>query len=115
MEDAVIGGEADHAHALISLPSSLSIAKAIQLLKAPSSKWLHEQMPALQHFAWQEGYGAFSVGNAAVPNVRGYIEQQVKHHHQQTYQKEFLTFLQRYQIPYDARYIWDDNTRIVEL
>jgi REP element-mobilizing transposase RayT len=57
-----VGGVEDHVHALISLPSTMAVSKAMQLLKGNSSKWLHETYPALCDFAWQEGYGAFSIG-----------------------------------------------------
>ncbi len=59
MKASAIGGVADHVHMLVSLPATLSIAKAVQLLKGNSSKWIHETFPKLQSFEWQEGYGAF--------------------------------------------------------
>ena len=113
MEALLIGGEVDHAHALITLPSTLSIAKGIQLIKGPSSKWMHEQFPSLQPFAWQEGYAAFSVGYASLENVKAYIRQQAEHHRRHTYQEEFLAFLQKYHIPYDERYLWGDDSCFV--
>jgi REP-associated tyrosine transposase len=61
-----IGGAADHVHILVSLPATLSLAKAIQLLKGNSSKWIRETFPKMHSFAWQEGYGAFSIGLSAV-------------------------------------------------
>ena len=109
MEALIIGGEADHTHALISLPATLSIAKGIQLIKGPSSKWLHEHFPSMQQFAWQEGYGAFSVGYSSLPNVKEYIEQQAEHHRHHTFKEEFLAFLQKYHIQYDEKYLWDDD------
>lgn len=105
MDAVCIGGEDDHTHALISLPATLSIAKGIQLIKGSSSKWLHENYPPLQKFAWQEGYGAFSVGYASLANVREYIEQQAIHHQRHTFKEEFLAFLHKYHIPYDEKYI----------
>ena len=113
MEAVSVGGEADHTHAVISLPATLSIAKGIQLIKGPSSKWLHEQFPAVRNFAWQEGYGAFSVGYASLPNVVDYIRQQAEHHRQHTFKEEFLAFLTKYHIPYDAKYLWDDDASFV--
>src|SRR2546430_4737498 len=62
MKALAIGGVADHLHILVSLPGTLSVAKALQLLKSNSSKWIHETFPKLRSFAWQEGYGAFSIG-----------------------------------------------------
>src|SRR3954465_16067605 len=62
MKTLAIGGVSDHVHMLVSLPATLSLSKAIQLLKGNSSKWIHETFPALRAFAWQQGYGAFSIG-----------------------------------------------------
>lgn len=104
-----IGGEVDHTHALISLPATLSIAKGIQLIKCPSTKWIHESFPALQQFTWQEGYGAFSVGYASLTNVMEYINRQEEHHRRHTFKDEFLAFLHKYHIAYDDKYLWDDD------
>ena len=102
-----VGGTEDHAHAIIRLPSTLAIAKGVQLLKAGSSKWVHETFPALQHFSWQAGYGAFSLSTSSLPNAIAYIAQQEQHHHEHTFKEEFLAFLKRYEVEYDERYIWD--------
>ena len=112
MEAILIGGERDHTHSLISLPATMSIAKGIQLIKGPSSKWLQEQYPALQ-FSWQEGYAAFSVGYMSVSNVEDYIRQQAEHHRRHTYQEEFIAFLKKYHIEYDEKYLWDDSACFV--
>jgi REP-associated tyrosine transposase len=66
MKALAIGGVADHVHMLISLPKTLSVSKALQLLKGSSSKWIHDTFPKLHSFEWQEGYGAFSIGISAV-------------------------------------------------
>ncbi len=109
MEAVHIGGEVDHTHALISLPATLSIAKGIQLINGPSSKWMHENYPALPQFAWQEGYGAFSVGYASLENVQEYIQNQAVHHQRHTFKEEFVAFLQKYHIPYEEQYLWNDD------
>jgi len=107
MKALVIGGVEDHVHLLLSLPSTLAIAKAIQLIKGGSSRWVHDTFPKLHDFAWQEGYGAFSIGISQVARTIGYIESQVKHHRKRTFQEEFLEFLKKHGIEYDERYIWD--------
>jgi REP-associated tyrosine transposase len=61
MKALAMGGTTDHVHALLSLPGMMSFAKAVQLIKGGSSKWLHEAFPEHRKFEWQEGYGAFSV------------------------------------------------------
>ena len=86
------GGTANHVHLLIALPSDVTVAKAVQVLKANSSRWIGEHGIA---FAWQEGYGAFSVSASHAPVVRKYIEHQPQHHAKSTYEDEFLTLLKK--------------------
>jgi len=102
-----IGGVEDHVHILASLPSTMAPAKAIQLLKGGSSFWVHQTFPELRHFAWQEGYGAFSLDIALVERTTRYIDSQAEHHRKQTYQEELLAFLKKHNMEYDERYIWD--------
>jgi REP element-mobilizing transposase RayT len=101
-----VGGVEDHIHVLLSLPSTASIAKAIQLLKAGASLWVHETFPEHRGFAWQEGYGAFSLGISQVESTRAYIESQAEHHRKKTFQEEFLEFLKRHGMDYDERHVW---------
>ena len=101
-----IGGVEDHVHMLISPPAAMPVAKAVQLIKGTSSKWVHDTFPELQDFAWQEGYGAFSVGISQVAGTIAYIEGQQAHHRRRTFQEEFLLFLQKHGIEYDPRYVW---------
>jgi len=107
MKALAIGGVEDHVHLLLSVPSTLAIAKAIQLTKGGSSKWVHETFRQHAHFAWQEGYGAFSIGISQVDSTTAYIQSQAEHHRTKTFQEEFLAFLKRHAIEYDERYIWD--------
>jgi putative transposase len=88
-----IGGAAEHVHLLLSLPSTVSVAKAVQLLKSGSSKWIHEQFPASRGFAWQEGYGAFSVGVSQKAATVKYILTQAEHHKKIGFADEFKKFL----------------------
>ena len=97
-----VGGVADHVHVLLSLPATLSTAKAMQLLKGNSSKWLHESFPPLHDFAWQEGYGAFSIGVSGVEDTIRYIESQEEHHRARTFRDEFEGFLRKHGMPFDA-------------
>lgn len=96
-----IGGMADHVHVLIGLPATISLAKAMQLLKGNSSKWIHETFPALRSFAWQEGYGAFSIGISGIEETRAYIDDQEEHHRTKTFRDEITVFLQRHGLPFD--------------
>ena len=93
-----IGGVADHVHLLLSLPATLSVSKAIQLLKGNSSKWLRETFPELrlQGFAWQEGFGAFSVSISGVKDTVEYIQKQEEHHRKKGFHEEWETFLKKH-------------------
>ncbi len=106
-----IGGVSDHIHLLLSVPATMPIAKAIQLIKGGSSKWIHESFPQHAHFGWQEGYGAFSIGVAQVERTRRYIERQAEHHRTVGFQEEFLQFLTRHGIEYDPRHVWGSLSR----
>ena len=101
MKAIAIGGVADHVHLLVSLPATMSLSKAMQLLKGNSSKWIHETFPSLQSFAWQEGYGAFSIGVSGIDESCGYIRRQEEHHCTRTYREEVIMFLQRHGLAFD--------------
>ncbi|MBN1511349.1 MAG: IS200/IS605 family transposase [Phycisphaerae bacterium] len=101
------GGTQDHVHLLVSLPAQLSVADFLRLVKTNSSKWVHETFAHHRAFAWQSGYGAFSVSRSNDDSVRRYIEAQPEHHRRTTFQEEFLEFLRRHEIPFDERYIWE--------
>jgi REP element-mobilizing transposase RayT len=107
MKAIEVGGVTDHVHLLISIPSTMAIAKAMQLIKGGSSKWVHETFLEHRLFAWQEKYGAFSVSESRVESVVNYIRGQEEHHRVVTFQEEFLALLQKHRIEYDERYLWD--------
>ncbi len=101
------GGIPDHVHLLISMGRQMSVADMIRTLKANSSGWIHRELPTLRGFAWQNGYGAFSVSFSNVPATRNYIACQAEHHSTRSFQEEYRDFLKRHQISYDDRYVWD--------
>jgi putative transposase len=101
------GGMPDHVHWLISLHQQTSVSEALRLIKANSSKWIHETFPEFRSFAWQSGYGAFSVSFSRLSDVKHYIAVQEEHHRITTFQEEFLSFLKRHEVSYDERYLWD--------
>jgi putative transposase len=103
MKALAIGGVADHVHMLISLPGTLSVSKALQLLKGNSSKWMHETFPKLRSLEWQEGYGAFSIGISAVDATVAYIRNQFEHHRKRSFRDEFVAMLRRHRLDYDER------------
>ncbi len=100
-----VGGTDDHAHLLLSLPSSLPIAKAMREIKSESSRWMQEEC-GFAGFEWQEGYGAFSIGWTQVEATLKYIARQQEHHRRRDFQAEFVAFLKKHQIEYDPRYVW---------
>ena len=87
---------ADHVHALIDLPTFLSIEKAVQLLKGASSHWLNSNDIVARKFAWGRGYGAFSVSESNVPQVARYIADQEEHHRMHTFAEELREFIDRH-------------------
>lgn len=102
-----VGGIEDHVHLALRAPATLAPAKIAQLLKGPSSAWIHEQFPHLRDFAWQDGYGAFTVSKSNVPQVEAYIAHQREHHREMCFRVEYRGLLDRHGIEYDERYIWD--------
>lgn len=102
-----VGGVEDHVHMLLSLPATMPIAKAMQLIKGGSSKWVHDTFPDQQFFAWQTKYGAFSVSVSQVDKIVAYIGNQEAHHRKMTFQDEFIALLEKHRIEHDERYLWE--------
>lgn len=103
----VIGGVSDHAHILIQLGRSVSQADLVKELKRGSNLWIQERFPQIAKFAWQAGYGAFSVSASNVEAVCSYIANQPEHHAKVSFQDEFRAFLEKHGVPFDERYVWD--------
>jgi putative transposase len=93
------GGTSNHVHVLVALPPVLTLAEAVQKLKANSSRWLGEN--GVQ-FEWQKGYGAFSVSPSLLPTVQAYIHNQEEHHRKRNFEQEFRALLDKSGVPYDA-------------
>jgi putative transposase len=98
MKALAVGGTRDHVHLLISLPPTMAVAKAMQLIKSGSSKWMHDKI-ALDVFQWQEKYGAFSIGISQVERTIGYIKNQKKHHAKIGSAQEWKAILKRHGLP----------------
>jgi REP element-mobilizing transposase RayT len=107
MKALAIGGVEDHVHMLVTLPATLSVAKAVQVLKGNSSKWIHETFSEMRDFAWQEGYGAFGIGVAGVDDTIVYIRKQPEHHRWTTFQEELAAFLKKHGMAHDAGQLGD--------
>jgi REP-associated tyrosine transposase len=102
-----INTEPDHAHLLFILSRTHTISDAVGQAKRGSSSWLKTRDRVYSQFHWQNGFGAFSVSQSAVGEVREYIRSQAEHHKRLSFQDEFRMFLKRYEIDFDERYVWD--------
>ena len=102
-----VGGMADHVHLAVQLSRTLTVAQLIEDIKTSSSKWMKGQTAEHGAFAWQRGYGAFSVGPSDQQALLDYIDNQEEHHRTKTFQEEYRAFLNKYVISYDERYVWD--------
>lgn len=101
------GGVADHVHLLVSVSKQSATANILRDLKANSSGWIHQTFPDLHTFAWQSGYGAFGVSYSALDEVKRYLANQAEHHRARTFQEEFVEFLERHDLEYNERYLWE--------
>ena len=98
-----VGGTENHLHVLIAVPATMALAKAIQTLKGVSSKWMNEHH---RNFAWQEGYGAFSVSSSQIDATIRYIERQPVHHRKRSFDEEFIAFLKKNGVSYDLKFVF---------
>jgi REP element-mobilizing transposase RayT len=96
----IVNGPADHVHALLSVPPAASLADLIRVLKTNSSRWVHEQYPERRRFAWQAGYGAFTVSISRAEDVRAYIASQREHHRRVSFLEEFRSLLKKHGLDY---------------
>ena len=103
----IIGGVADHVHLLSTLSRTCKAAEMVKAVKRGSPLWLKTKNPDMRDFAWQNGYGIFSVGFSQIEDVKNYIAGQEEHHRKLSFQDEFREFLRRYEIQFDERYVWD--------
>lgn len=103
----LVGGTEDHVHALCRLGRTITQADYVKELKRVSSVWVKEREGTSSGFAWQAGYGVFSVSASNVEAVRTYIAGQEEHHRKRSFQEEFRVFLQKHGLEWDERYVWD--------
>ena len=106
MKAQAIGGTENHIHILLSLPATQTIAKCIQLIKGGSSKWVEDTFPDCQSFAWQDGYGAFSISMSLIEKTIAYINNQKEHHKTSSFEEEYIAFLEKYGIEFDKKYVF---------
>ena len=103
----IINGGVDHIHILCRLSRKFAIMDVIKVAKTETTKWIKKQGPGLAEFAWQAGYGVFSVSESNVEQVKRYIANQEEHHKRMSFQDEFREFCRRHGLEIDERYAWD--------
>jgi len=101
-----VGGIDNHIHALLGAPTTISPAEAAKYIKGDSSKWIHDEVHEIPQFAWQDGYGVFSVSKSLLPTVAEYIRRQREHHKKQSFEDEFVELLKLHEVEYDERYLF---------
>ena len=101
-----VGGFDDHVHVLTSSPPSIAPSRIAQLLKGDSSYWIHQEFDSMTNFAWQDGFGVFSVCKSHASKVVGYIKNQRRHHEKQSFEDEFRELLRLHEIEYGGRYLF---------
>ena len=100
----IINGVSDHVHLLILLPPEMSVSDAMKFVKANSSRWMKQRFGT--PFAWQKGFGAFSVSRSNVPAVARYIADQESHHAKMDFKTEFVTLLKKNEVEFDGEFLW---------
>jgi REP element-mobilizing transposase RayT len=100
-------GTANHVHLLISQSKNVALSHLIQELKKSTSRWIKERSPKYKKFQWQDGYGAFSIGESNVPALKQYIARQKEGHQKKSFESELVEFLKKYAITFDEKYLWD--------
>jgi len=100
-----LNGTEDHIHLLAKLRPDTALSDVLRDLKANASGWMHDVFPSLQDFSWQRGYGAFTVSQSNVEEVRRYIARQKEHHRRTSFRDEFIHFLKANGLKYDERYL----------
>ena len=102
-----VGGVADHVHLFVGLKPAESVADLMKWVKGDSSEWINKQKLLKHTFQWQAGYGAFSYAHSQLTDVCNYIKNQESHHRKRTFMEEYLDFLNKFEVPYDERYIFE--------
>lgn len=102
-----VGGTANHIHILFALNKNMSLSEIIRIVKSSSTKYINKNNGIFNPFCWQNGYGAFSISQSHVNDVKHYIETQDEHHTRVNYQDEFRRLCSLYGVEIDERYVWD--------
>jgi putative transposase len=104
----IVNGVEDHIHCFLGLKPTVSISELMKTVKAKSSKYINDNKLILNRFEWQEGYGVFSYSQSHIDKVYKYIANQEEHHQKESFKEEYIQFLDKFEIPYDERYLFQD-------
>ncbi len=97
----------DHIHILVGMTPDAALSSLVKDIKVNSTRFINQKRWTMGQFAWQEGFGAFSYSHSQIPQVATYIENQEAHHSHQTFRDEYLKFLERFEVAYDLKYVFD--------
>lgn len=103
----IVNGVSDHVHILIGLKPSICLSDLVRDIKCNSSKFINEQRWLPYKFAWQNGFGAFSYSESQIDRVYKYIQNQEQHHRQKSFDDEYIEFLEKFNVDYDSKYLFD--------
>lgn len=103
-----VGGISDHVHVVCQLSKNETVTHLVEEIKRNSSRWIKTLDSRYEHFAWQNGYAAFSISQSVLPKTVEYVKNQREHHRKTSFQEEYLYFLRLYEIDYDERYVFSD-------
>ena len=101
----IANAPADHIHLVVSIGPAISLAAFVRTVKTNSSRWIHETLPELHDFAWQDGYAAFTVSHSVLDRVIAYVRSQQEHHKKLSFEEELVQFLKKHGIEYDEKYV----------
>lgn len=104
----IVNGVEDHIHCFVGMIPKVSMSELMKSVKAKSSKYVNDNKLTRSRFEWQTGFGVFSYSQSHIDNVFNYIKNQEQHHHKQSFKEEYLEFLEKFQIPFDERYIFEE-------
>jgi len=107
MQAIQVGGIDDHVHALLRAKPVHSPSEIAKLIKTETSKWIHQEFDQMRTFAWQDGFGVFSVSKSNVPKVVEYIKRQREHHSGESFEDEYEQLMKLHDVEYDPRYLLD--------
>ena len=103
----IVNGVSDHVHIFVGLRPAMALSDLVRDIKNNSTNFINEKKFVKGKFSWQEGYGAFSYAHSQIEKVYNYILNQDQHHHKKTFKEEYLDFLERYQVEYDEKYLFE--------